>query len=832
MFHNKKWISASPGKNKVRILAEGMGITPILAAVLLNKGIETAEEGKRFLYPRPEHLLDPFLMEDMDVSVERIIHALERREKICIYGDYDVDGITSVSFLMRLLCAAGADVIYYIPNRLEEGYGLNVQAIQGIYDAGASLIITVDCGTASYDEVALCNEHGMDVIVTDHHLCQGRLPPALGVVNPRRDDSKYPFKDLAGVGVAYKLGIALERTMESRGNPINKTRNTFLCDSMLDLVALGTIADIVPLVEENRVLVSLGLEQMINSNNIGLRALIKVAGIEGERISTDRVAFGLSPRLNAAGRIADAGKGVELLLEEDWETTLSLAKEIDAQNRERQAIEGRIFVQAVEMAEKDVGDSILILGSEGWHPGAIGIAASRIAEKYVKPVVLFHIDGSEARGSARGVPGLDLYGLLSLCRHYYKSFGGHRQAAGLTVETENLDRLALELKTYAREAMKEIERKSILNAEMDLTGMDLSLQDAKMLELLEPCGFGNPYPLFVKRHIKLETVKRVGKGKNHLKFVTAEEGKRFNSIAFRWGRPHWPLRSQWSDIIFSPRVNSWLGKEELQLIVEDIKDISMEKTFINRWYTSLMTLEDRCAMPLEAVSGPHNLGIGLEAQRVNCGQSEIRDLFLSSTGNILLLNGYIKTLNVLSMLSLYTDTEICFGRLKGYSRDKNYVIVHPLSFEGVERCKGKLYFYDRCLLPDQLRTIAEIENIYPVVLVDKSYQGLWGDLLEILPDREETAVVYHFIKRKNDLNFDEVVRVTAKRGIASIKTFLAVEGLKSVDLIGEKDGGLFLKPVPKDRIRLQDFPVFNTIRNIAESAKVCPEIVIKDISNI
>jgi single-stranded-DNA-specific exonuclease RecJ len=828
MFHNKKWVCNNPNKEKVKELAVEMGISPILAAVLVNKGIETALEGERFLYPRLGHLYDPFLMPDMEVSVERIIHALDRRERICIYGDYDVDGITSVSFLMRLLKAAGADAYFYIPGRMEEGYGLNAQAVREIQREGAGLLITVDCGIASYDEVALCSQYGMDVIVTDHHLCQDRLPPALGAINPRRSDSEYPFPDLAGVGVAYKLGCALETALQSRGKPIGQSSGTSVCDSMLDLVALGTIADIVPLVGENRVLASLGLKQMANTTNTGLNALIKVAGIADGRINAGQVAFGLAPRLNAAGRLADAKKGVRLLLEEDWETALVVAKEMDAQNRERQAVESRIFEQAVETADKRAGDCFLVLASECWHPGVIGIAASRIVEKYNKPAVLFSINGDEARGSARSIPGLDLYRLLSKCRHYYKSFGGHRQAAGLTIATVHLEAFTGEINKAARQALEGFETREIIKADADLTGVPITLEDAQQLRLLEPCGCGNPSALFVKRRVEIKSAKRVGRQRDHLKLLAAEGDGKFDCIAFRWRETGLPAAGLTPDIMFSPEVNNWLGRRDLQLVLRDIKDLSMEEAFLRGWFESLVGLYYHGMVLSEA-----GLDLaGVKIQRTDSGLSLVRELFLKSTGNLLMLNGYLEVLDAVSMLSLHPNTETVFGRLEGYSAEKNLVVVHPFSFEGMDKCKGTLYFFAKSMLPAQLRAIAGMKGIRRTMLVEEDRQSLKEEFLDLIPDREALAAVYRLFKRRDGLSLQEMIGLTNKRRISPAQTVLAVEGLKSAGLIEERDCGLFLLPAPKNKVKLREIPTFKMVKAVAGAAGDCFNAVKKSIFDI
>ncbi len=824
MFNDKRWICNNPERGRIKGLAEAMNIAPILAAALINRGINTKEEGEQFLYPQFSDLFDPFLMPDIKVSVERIILALEHGERICVYGDYDVDGITSVSLLMRILNAAGADAMYYIPNRVKEGYGLNTRAVHSIHKAGVRLIISADCGIASHDEIELCNEYGIDVIVTDHHLpSQGGLPPAMGIINPHRSDSEYPFNDLAGVGVAYKLCAALERLMLSAGVSINKEdQGALLSDEMLDLVALGTIADIVPLIGENRVLVSLGLKQMSRTTNTGLRALMRVSGIDERLINAGQVAFRLAPRLNAVGRISDAKKGVELLLEDNWARAVSLAKELDAKNRERQEIGNRIYKQAIEIANESSGDNVLVLGSEKWHPGVIGIAASRIAERFNKPAVLFQVGKHEARGSARGIPGLDLYRLLSLCEHYYENFGGHKQAAGLTIKSTDLEGFAREINSVAMsQEVKGLGLKGVLKAEADLTDIDITLRDVKELELLEPCGCGNPHPLFVKRHVKVNRLQRVGKGREHLKFVTAEGNREFASIAFQWKSAGWPVPGQRVDIIFAPTMNRWLGKTELQLMMEDIKGIAEEETFLRAWYKSLEKLGDRCDITLSAAMDKL---ISFETQNVKDSHPLLKDVFLNSTGNLLFLNGYKRVLSLVSMLSLCPNTEVYFSCLRGYSRDKNFIVIHPSSFEGMAGCEGRLYFYANEMLPGQLRGIADIEGIQGTMLVEEGARGLYRDLNDILPGRAEIATVYRLIKRKNGLCFNDVIKFALKKALASAEAMLAIEGLKSANLIKECNGHIYLMPPPDKKINIYEFPALNMIRTIVDATKDCMKI--------
>jgi single-stranded-DNA-specific exonuclease RecJ len=811
---------ASPDANRIKGLAAKLNISPILAMVLVSRGIEGIKEAERFLYPQVSHLADPFLMPDMGVSIDRIIRALDSGERICIYGDYDVDGITSVSFLIQVLSAAGADVTYYIPGRLEEGYGLNKRSVQEIRETGVGLIITVDCGTSSHEEIELCGSLGMDVIVTDHHHCPQKLPPALGVINPKRSDSRYPFKEFAGIGVAYNLCRALETKLRGGGNyslPPEKS----LSDSMLDLVALGTVADIVPLTGENRVLASLGLKRMAATENIGLRALIKVAGLQDGPISSGQVAFALAPRLNAAGRLADARNAVRLLLSRDEKTALLLAKELDEKNRERQRVENRILDGALKMAEKRKGDSILVLASEGWHPGVIGIAASKMAERYNKPAVLFSIDGSEARGSARSVPGLDLYELLSRCQHYYKSFGGHKQAAGLTLETGCLEDFAREVNAAAASALEGLEAKPVIWADGDLTGVKVTAEDAKSLKLLEPFGCGNPPPVFIKRRVGIAGIKRVGSGREHLKLIASDGAGRLDCIAFRWMDAYWPVAGQRTDLAFTPQVNQWLGRENLQLAVKDIRDFSKDECFLRAWYKSMLDLDRYGVL---APAGDFELA-GIEKIEAGYGYQVLKELFGRSTGNLVLVNGYSDVLDVLSMLLLFPNVEVRFGRLESCCADRNYVVVHPYSLEGVEGCSGKLCFFAHSIMPMQLQAVGMIKTKHRVMLTDTKAPGLGPELLSLIPDRDTFVTVYRTIKKYGSIGFYDVIRRAIIKGISPASAVLAIEGLRAFGLVAERDGGIVPEPAPQNKVNLQDTPPIRIIKAAAAAAEKCYETV-------
>jgi single-stranded-DNA-specific exonuclease len=828
MFHNKKWICGYADSEIINKLTKESGISPLLAAALVNRGVDSKEAAEEFLHPELSQLADPFLLPDMVVSVERIVDALDRGEKICIYGDYDVDGITSVSVIMRMLKTAEADVFFYIPGRMDEGYGLNKQAVEDIHAKGARLLITVDCGIASFEEIELCNRLGIDVIVTDHHQCQQQLPPALGVINPKRNDSAYPFREFAGVGIAYKLCTALKKKMCDRGT-FRLLQETAVEQDMLDLVALGTVADIVPLTGENRVLVYEGLKQMNNTGNSGLKALIQVSGIGDRQINTGQVAFMLAPRINASGRLSVAEKGVRLLLEEDEDAALVLAKEMDRQNRERQAVENRILEEAVEMAKERINDSIFVLASAHWHPGVIGIVASRIVERYNKPAILLHIDGEEARGSARGIPGLDLYELLSECRHLYKSFGGHRQAAGLTLETGRLKGFTREINLAAAEAMKDIDGRYIIKADGDITGTNITTEDAAEFKLLEPCGCGNPSALFIKRGVLVSGLKRVGRQREHLKLTVDEKGSRYDCIAFGWKETGRPVAGERLDILFSPQVNHWLGKENLQLLLKDIKGQVDQGQFLIEWYDSILDLDDHGAfVPVTGLELPGCVKI----QRTGDRYGLLTDLFNKSTGNILMVNGYRDVVDAISVLSPYPGVDVCFGRLGDYCAYKNYIVVHPHSFKGMESCPGKLYCFGGSVLPVQLEAIGRLRNTQSVMLVDEDFRCLSAELESILPDKNMLAGIYRLIKSSGGMPFEIYLRKMIKKGISPATAVLGIEGLKDTNLIEVQGGMMSLMPAPESKVEIFKARPFQIIMKTADAAEYCCNTINKYLFDI
>lgn len=546
-------------------IMEELSISELMARIMINRGADTVYKAKAFLDTRLELLHDPYLLKGMDTAVKRILKAVECREKICIYGDYDVDGITSTAVMIRTLRKLGTDAVYYIPSRLEEGYGLNVGSVSRLEELGVSLIVTVDCGIKSNDAVAYANSLGMEVIVTDHHQCEGELPDACCIVNPQRHDCTYPHKGLAGVGVAFKLASAL----------LKECGCGAFAKELLDIVLIGTVADVVPLLDENRIIVKNGLKKIVKTNNKGIKALLEVCGLAGKELNTYHIAFMLAPRINAAGRIENASQCVELLLTEDSLRAMEIARKLDSDNRERQAIENEILSSATSIIEKSADlakDRALVLCGEGWHIGVIGIVASRLVERFYLPAFVMSREGELCKGSARSISGFNIFEAMSRHSELFEKYGGHEMAAGFTIKTGNVDELRACMSREVEKVMgKERPLPEIL-VDYRLEPGDISLDTVRRLKELEPFGAGNPAPLFVYRGLKVLSSKVVGNELKHLSLTVYDGENEIKCIAFNLGNMQKVLSiGKKIDIICSVENNNWNSHESVQLNVKDIR---------------------------------------------------------------------------------------------------------------------------------------------------------------------------------------------------------------------------------------------------------------------
>ena len=557
---NKKWECYEIDENKVNELVKEYGINEILAKIFVNKGITKKEELDLFINPTRKDFHDPFLMPDMDKVVNRIIKAIENNEKIIIYGDYDADGITSVTVLKSFLEERGLQVSSYIPNRLDEGYGLNKEAIKKIYDDGFRLMITVDCGISGIEEVNYANSLGIETLITDHHEPAEILPNALAVMDAKRKDNKYPFNQLAGVGVVFKLiqAISIELNLEEK---------EYL--KYLDIVCIGTISDIVPLVDENRVIAKLGLKLIAQTRNIGLKALLEVTGFKN--IDSGAISFGVAPRINACGRMGNEKLALDLFLSKDYEEAKKLAIKLNEYNLERQNIEKKILDEAIEKIEQNEKDkSCIIVGSKGWHHGIIGIVASKVTETYFKPSILICFEGEEGKGSGRSIPGFDLHEALTKCGSHLEKFGGHAMAVGVTVKENEFESFKKELEEYAKES--EIDKiVPIINIDSEVSLKSLNIESVKSLKVLEPFGEANKMPLFLFKNLKINSIRALSEGK-HLKLTLKDENFMVNAIGFNMGDlSEKYLLDDKVDIVGNLDINSYNGMESIQIVIKDIR---------------------------------------------------------------------------------------------------------------------------------------------------------------------------------------------------------------------------------------------------------------------
>ncbi len=559
----RKWHIA-PEKPEAQERLRAAGYPYLVSAVLAARGVESPEQAAVFLEREDKLTLSPFLMKDMDKAAERVQQALARREKIAVFGDYDVDGITATCILVDYLKGRGADVVHYIPRRIEDGYGLSCDAIRGLYDQGVRLLVTVDCGITGVEEVDYANSIGLDVVITDHHECREVLPRAAAVVDPHRPDCTYPFKHLAGCGVALKLVLAL-------GGP---DREGSLFARYCALAAIGTVADVMQMSGENRTIVSQGLAALERSDFIGLHALLHEAGLSGREVSSVQIGFILAPRINAAGRMGEADKAAELLLCTDPEAAERMAKELCALNRERQNVEQEIYTQAEEMIGRmsDRERSALVLESSRWHQGVVGIVASRLSEKYSRPSFMIHLNGSTGKGSCRSWGGFNLFAALENCKDLLLGFGGHELAAGFTIDRSNIPAFRDRMNEYARSYCNGRQPEPALEIDAAIAHpADVTLEELEALSVLEPYGSGNARPVFCLLGATLLRTQNVGQNR-HLKLRLGKgcaqfDGIFFSTVAERCGC----AVGDRVDAAFYLQINEFRGSRTVQLQMVDIR---------------------------------------------------------------------------------------------------------------------------------------------------------------------------------------------------------------------------------------------------------------------
>ena len=558
---NKKWQIYDTNQEKIEEIESRYNLNKLLATILVNRNITTEKEIELFLNPTRQDFYDPFLIKDMDIAIKRIIKAMENKEKVTIYGDYDVDGITSITVLKSFLKDVGLDTKHYIPNRLNEGYGLNKPAIEKIAKEGCDLLITVDCGISGNNEIEYANSLGIETIITDHHEPGNELPKALAVIDNKRKDSEYPFRELAGVGVVFKVIQALGKTLDLKEESYLK---------YLDIVCVGTISDIVPLVDENRVITKLGLMLIKQTKNIGLKSIINSSGYKC--IDSTTISFGVAPRINACGRMGKAEEALDLFLSTDINEVNKLTNKLNEHNKERQETEKAIFENAVEKIEHEKlnENRAIIVGGENWHHGVIGIVSSKITDMYFKPSILlsFEEDGI-GKGSGRSIPGFDLHEALMQCLDSIEKFGGHSMAIGITIKKENLKKFKEEFEKVAEE--KHIEEIiPIINIDAKINLSDINKEMVESLSKLEPFGEANKTPIFAFKNLKIDSIRALSEGK-HLKLTLKDNNTIIDAIGFNIGKLAEEYRiGDKVDIAGILEINTFNGTQKIQINIKDI----------------------------------------------------------------------------------------------------------------------------------------------------------------------------------------------------------------------------------------------------------------------
>ena len=813
MIYNKKWTLKHKGKVNETDLSKKINISPEISQILKNRGIDNEKDAEIFMNPSLEYLRDPFLMKDMKKSTDRIKKAIENKERIYIYGDYDVDGVSSTSILFLYFKSIDFPVKYYIPNRLEEGYGINEEAIKKIHNDGCDLIITVDCGITSVKEVDLANELGIDVIITDHHECQSEIPNALAIVNPKQEDCNYPFDMLCGCGVAFKIIQALTDEEEFK---------TSMFD-YLEIVTLATICDIVPLIDENRIIVKNGLKLMKEGKNLGLRELIKVCGIETEKIGSSHIGYSVGPRINASGRLGYSYLGVQLFTTDLEDEAKEIANILEAKNIERQMIESKMYKEAEEVLlsdERYKEDKVLVIAKEGWQHGIIGIVASKLTEKYYKPTILLTIEDGEATGSARSIKGFSIFDALVSCKDLMNKFGGHEQAAGLALNRENIDELRQRVNEIADYNLTKEDLIENIKVEYELSEESATLDLVEDLHKLEPFGLSNPSPRFIMRDLLLTNIFKMGKNKQHLKLIVENE-KSYECVGFNMAY----LADDFQvgdkiDVLFQVDENNFNNERKVQFLLKDI----------------------RLSHPKSAVT--NDLSIKLFEKIVPNNKDDLYSININEEDLLIDVDGD-KKINVFDYIK--EDTLVITNTLNGFYRALSDISLSGFEYEinynyiKEKNNKVQLIFspnidkidlkrYNRIILYDYLynkgeysylnKNILNNENIIKYYSTeDKIY--LKNIIDNIVPTREEFINIYKqmLVSKELELKLNELKRVFK---LLPLKTFVILKVFKELNLLNfkinyeENNIAICLLEKPDKKLNLDESVILNNLKELKQ----------------
>ncbi len=573
MHVEKQWRIVPPDRAAAEAVGRQFGMSAVAAQVLLNRGVIGEPAVRAFLYPDLNQLHDPSCMPEMQVAARRVREAVERRQKIAVYGDYDVDGISATAILLRCLALVGANPEFYVPDRLEEGYGLNAAAVRKLAEAGTQLLITVDCGITAVEEIALARKLGMEVIVTDHHEAGAEVPSGATLIDPKLPGCVYPFRELSGAGLALKLAWAIGKDFSS-GRKVSLAFREFLVDS-LSLAALGTIADVVPLRDENRTIACFGVRGLSASSSAGIRALRSAAGVEDKGLSAWDVAFKLAPRLNAAGRLGSAREAVELLTTTSDERAAEIAARLNRDNARRQKMQEKILAESHEMIAREggvEGRCSIVLAREGWHAGVIGVVASRLVEAYWRPTVLLAVEDDLGHGSARSIAAMNLFECLRECSGRLIGFGGHARAAGLRLRRSEIEPFREEFEKAAARRLSAGDLEAFVDVDAEVRLPDITRPLLDELDRLAPFGEGNREPLLAAFDLEAPSgATYIGDGR-HLAFWVRQNGAAFRAVAFNRGHMAAALTaSRACSLVFVPKLNRWRGEAKIELEVREIR---------------------------------------------------------------------------------------------------------------------------------------------------------------------------------------------------------------------------------------------------------------------
>ena len=813
MIYNKKWTLKYKGEVKETNLSKKINISPEISQILNNRGIENEKDAEIFMNPSLEYLRDPFLMKDMKKSTERIKKAIENKERIYIYGDYDVDGVSSTSILYLYFKSIGFPVKYYIPNRLEEGYGINEDAIKKIHDDGCDLIITVDCGITSVKEVELANELGIDVIITDHHECQSEIPDAYAIVNPKQEDCNYPFDMLCGCGVAFKMIQALTDEEEFK---------TSMFD-YLEIVTLATICDIVPLIDENRIIVKNGLKLMKEGKNLGLRELIKVCGIETNKIGSSHIGFSIGPRINASGRLGYSYLGVQLFTTDNEDEAKEIANILEGKNIERQMIESKMYKEAEEILSSDErfkDDKVLVIAKEGWQHGIIGIVASKLTEKYYKPTILLTIEDGEATGSARSIKGFSIFDALVSCKDLMNKFGGHEQAAGLALDAKNIDELRVRINEIADYNLSKEDLIENIKEEYELKEDSATLDLVDNLHKLEPFGLSNPSPRFIMRDLLLTNIFKMGKNKQHLKIIV-ENKKSYECVGFNMAylADNFQLGDK-VDILFQVDENNYNNERKVQFLLKDIRLSHPKSAVTNNLSMKLfekISPENKDSL-YSVNTSEEDLVIDIDGDKnINIFDYIEEDtLVITNT-----LNGFYRALSDISLTDV--EYEINFN----YINEKNNKVQLIFS-PNIDKIDLKRY--NRVILYDYLYNKEEYSYLNKNILNSDNIIKYYGEedkiylkniIDNIVPSREEFINIYKqmLMSKELHLNLDEIKRVFK---ILPLKTFIILKVFKELNLLNfemnyeDNTVTICLLQKPDKKLNLDESLILNNLKALKQ----------------